>query len=150
MLPIKSDMKIGILPVFIFLTLIFGCSSFNNEKNEAAIRTVMSKQVEAWNAGDIEAFMQGYWNSDSLKFISSRGTTYGWQKTLDNYKRSYPDKESMGTLTFEILEVDVHSESSAFVLGRWHLEREDSIGGYYTLLWKKIDGKWLIVLDHTS
>ncbi len=139
------------IPLFVLLPLIFGnCIANNQSEAEAQIRDVMARQVEAWNNGDIDAFMQGYWNSDSLRFISSRGTTYGWQMTLDSYKRSYPDKATMGILTFEILEIDVLSESSAFVLGRWHLQREAPVGGYYTLLWKKIDGEWLIVLDHTS
>lgn len=143
-------MIIRSLIVLFTAMLSWQCSSKNNEDAEAAIREVMAKQVEDWNKGDIDAFMQAYWNSDSLKFVSGRGTTYGWQKTLENYKRSYPDRASMGKLSFEILEVDVLSKEAALVLGRWHLERENAIGGYYTLLWKKIKGKWLIVVDHTS
>jgi ketosteroid isomerase-like protein len=143
-------MKFKHINIYLIAFLFIGCSTLDKPDSKAAIKEVMAQQVESWNAGDIDAFMQGYWNSDSLRFISSRGTTYGWQKTMDNYKRSYPDKETMGMLTFEIIDIDVLSESSAFVLGRWHLQRENSVGGYYTLLWKKIDGKWLIVLDHTS
>jgi ketosteroid isomerase-like protein len=138
------------LLIYFICFILFTCHAPSEKKEEDQIRAVMYQQELAWNAGDLDAFMLGYWNSDSLKFVSSRGTTYGWQKTLENYKRSYPDKEAMGILTFEILEVDVLSESAAFVLGKWQLQRQDSIGGYYTLLWKKINGKWLIVLDHTS
>jgi len=112
-------LKPDLLIYFIFFTL-FAYNAPSGEKAEDQIREVMHQQELAWNAGDIDAFMQGYWNSDSLRFISSRGTTYGWQKTLENYKRSYPDKETMGILTFEIIDIDVLSQTSAFVLGKWH------------------------------
>ena len=110
----------------------------------------MKKQEQAWNHGDIEGFMKYYWKNDSLKFIGSKGITYGWQKTLDNYRKSYPDKASMGTLTFEINTNEELSKNSVFIVGKWSLAREKSVGGYFTLLWKKIDGNWVIVVDHTS
>ena len=74
-----------------------------NDKDIQAIRAVLSTQQNAWNNGNLEAFMDGYWRSDSLSFIGKRGINYGWQKTLDNYKKSYPDKAAMGTLHFDIL-----------------------------------------------
>lgn len=122
-----------------------------NRAEENAIRQVMHNQQEAWNRADIEAFMEGYWKSDSLKFIGRNGITYGWQTTLDNYKKSYPTPEAMGKLTFSVLTLDILSETSAFMIGRWHLKRtNDEPGGHFTLLWRKINGKWVIIADHTS
>jgi ketosteroid isomerase-like protein len=122
-----------------------------NRAEENAIRQVMHDQQEAWNRADIETFMEGYWKSDSLKFIGRNGITYGWQTTLDNYKKGYPTPEAMGKLTFTILTLDILSETSAFMIGRWHLKRAtDEPGGHFTLLWRKINGKWVIVADHTS
>lgn len=120
-------------------------------QEEAAIRKVMHLQQEAWNRADIESFMQGYWKSDSLKFIGRKGISYGWQTTLDNYKKGYPTPEAMGTLTFTILSLEMLSNTSAYMIGRWHLKRTtDEPGGHFTLLWRKINGKWVIVADHTS
>lgn len=122
-----------------------------NRAEENAIRQVMNTQQEAWNHADIETFMEGYWKSDSLKFIGRNGITYGWQTTLDNYKKSYPTPDAMGKLTFTILSLDILSETSAFMIGRWHLKRAtDEPGGHFTLLWRKINGKWVIIADHTS
>jgi ketosteroid isomerase-like protein len=122
-----------------------------NTKELSAIRKVMQLQQEAWNRADLNAFMDGYWNSDSLKFIGRNGITYGWQTTLDNYKKGYPTTEAMGKLTFTIITLEMTSKTSAFMIGRWHLKRiHDEPGGYFTLLWRKINKKWVIVADHTS
>ncbi len=111
----------------------------------------MAQQELAWNRFDLEGFMDGYWRSDSLRFIGSKGLTYGWQNTLNNYQKSYPGPDAMGTLKFTILSVEVLSKKSAFVIGRWQLTRKQGeLSGHYTLLWKKINGKWLIVADHSS
>ncbi|MCC8410826.1 nuclear transport factor 2 family protein [Mucilaginibacter sp. UR6-1] len=116
-----------------------------------AILKVLDKQREAWNNGDIDTFMQTYWKSDSLTFVGKSGPTYGWQNTLDNYKRGYPDKAAMGFLTFKILKVNLIDKTNAFVLGGWNLKREkDAPGGYFTLWFRKIKGEWLIVCDHSS
>jgi ketosteroid isomerase-like protein len=116
-----------------------------------AIRQIMADQELAWNKGNLEAFMAGYWKSDSLRFIGSKGLTYGWQKTLANYQISYPDPDAMGKLTFTILSVEKLSKRSAFVVGKWYLARKvGDLSGHYTLLWKKLDGKWVIVSDHSS
>jgi ketosteroid isomerase-like protein len=116
-----------------------------------AIQEVMAKQEAAWNRGDLESFMQGYWRSDSLRFIGSRGLTYGWRETLDNYKKGYPTKDAMGTLTFTLISIDMLSRKSAFMIGKWHLSRKSGdLSGHYTLLWKKIKGHWVIVADHSS
>jgi ketosteroid isomerase-like protein len=127
--------------------------SQNNISEKLAISQVIYNQQVAWNNGSIESFMTHYWHSDSLKFIGKKGITYGWQNTLDNYKKSYPDTTAMGQLAFEINSIDVFSKSSAFVIGKWFLKREKSkgdLGGYFSLIFKKIKNKWVIVVDHTS
>lgn len=120
-------------------------------KDQEAILTVFQDQEAAWNEGDVDRFMNGYWNSDSLAFIGGSGITYGWQQTLDNYKRRYPDRQTMGQLTFTLLSLKKLGPKSAHVIGKWHLKREiGDIGGHFTLIWRKIQGEWLIVSDHTS
>lgn len=136
---------------YIWLVL-FALISCNNmkENDEQAIKAVMQMQEEAWNSGNIKQFMQGYWQSDSLMFIGKNGIKYSWQTTLDNYKTSYPDKAAMGKLRFEIIKLEINGES-AYMLGKWNLVREtDNPNGYFTLYWKKIEGKWVISIDHTS
>ena|ERR1043165_2844775 len=134
--------------------LLFICSALDGPAQTSVhgeITNIMTEQQEAWNNGDLEGFMSAYWKSDSLKFIGSKGITYGWQNTLDNYKKSYPDKATMGELKFEILSIEELSPAAAIVVGKWALKRKKGdVGGYYTLLWKKIGGKWVIVSDHTS
>jgi ketosteroid isomerase-like protein len=104
----------------------------------------------AWNNADIKGFMDHYWNSDSLMFIGSKGVTYGWQKTYDNYVKNYPNKEAMGILKFTIIKTEQLSKTSIYIIGKWELEKEKPAGGHFTLLWKKINSKWVIVADHTS
>ncbi|MCB0523331.1 MAG: nuclear transport factor 2 family protein [Lewinellaceae bacterium] len=134
----------------IYFLLLTGLLSAQTA-SETVIREIMATQEAAWNKGDLEAFMEGYWKSDSLKFIGSKGLNYGWQKTLENYKRSYPDPAAMGRLTFSDVTVELISEDAAFVIGKWHLKRKaGDLSGYYTLLWKKIKGEWVIVADHSS
>lgn len=131
------------------LCLAVGVRAQNSD--EVAIRKVLAAQENAWNSADIEVFMEGYWKSDSLMFIGSRGVTYGWQPTLESYKKGYPDAEAMGKLTFTVFSLQVLSKESAYVIGKWHLARaKDEISGHFTLLWKKMAGKWVIVADHSS
>jgi len=121
------------------------------QKDKDAILAIMANQEAAWNTGKLEAFMDGYWQSDSLKFIGKSGLNYGWQSTLDNYKKGYPDKAAMGKLTFTNLHIEKAGNRSAFVIGKWHLDREaGDLEGYYSLLWRKMKGKWVIVADHSS
>jgi ketosteroid isomerase-like protein len=120
-------------------------------QDRQAIIKVLDTQSQAWNRGDINAFMQGYWKSDSLMFVGKGGPTYGWQTTMDHYKKGYPDKATMGKLDFKIVKVNVLDKTNAFVLGGWHLTREKGdVGGYFTLWFRKIKGEWVIVCDHTS
>lgn len=108
-------------------------------------------QKEAWNNGDIEGYMAGYWNSDSLKFIGQSGITYGWKNTLENYRKHYSNRALMGKLEFSIVQIDVFRDNSAFMIGKWKLLREkDTPQGFFTLLWKKINKKWKVVVDHSS
>jgi ketosteroid isomerase-like protein len=133
-----------------FFLSILGLAAFP-QKEVATVKSLMDQQQSAWNRFDIEGFMEHYWKSDSLKFIGSKGLTYGWQKTLDNYKKSYPDKEAMGQLTFDINSAELLGKTSVYVIGKWTLHKKNGeAGGYFTLLWKKINNKWVIVADHTS
>lgn len=126
--------------------------------DETEVKALMAVQEAKWSEGDIRGFMEHYWKSDSLKFIGSKGITYGWQKTLDNYLKGYPNKEAMGVLTFEVLECTQLSPTAIYVIGKWNLKKDTSAssvtgkpsGGHFTLLWKKINGNWVIVADHTS
>jgi len=139
-----------ILSVFI-IVMLFCFSASAQSKDEQAIRTLIEEQRLAWNTGDKEKFMQTYWQSDSLMFIGKSGVTYGWQKTLDNYKKGYPDTEAMGKLDFDLLEVKRLSVMYFFVVGKWHLTRSiGNVGGHFTLLFKRIKNKWVIVADHSS
>ncbi len=114
------------------------------------IKELMKKQELAWNAGDLEGFMLPYFNSDSLIFVGSSGITYGWKNTLERYKKSYPDKASMGELSFTFIKTEQHSADCIYVLGKWSLKREKSASGHFTLIWKKINGLWKITSDHSS
>jgi ketosteroid isomerase-like protein len=139
-------------PVVIAALLILMASAVSAQESKAqlAIRKVMDDQAAAWNRGDIEGFMQGYWKSEKLTFVSSR-VTRGWQQTLDNYKRSYDTREKMGTLTFSDLEITVLSKDAAVVLGSWSLKRaNDAPGGKFTLIFRKFKEGWRVIHDHTS
>jgi len=133
------------------IILISLTSAFAQNKDEQAIRSLIEEQRLAWNTGDKEKFMQTYWQSDSLMFIGKSGITYGWQRTLDNYKKGYPDTATMGKLDFNLLEVKRLSEMYFFVVGKWHLTRSvGDVGGHFTLLFRKVKNKWVIVADHSS
>ncbi|MEQ8910053.1 MAG: nuclear transport factor 2 family protein [Vicingaceae bacterium] len=111
----------------------------------------MKFQEENWNRGDIAAYMEGYWKSDSLLFVGSKGPTYGWMQTFKNYLKAYPNQEAMGKLRFNLVKVDLLSDKNAFVVGRWQLDRKaDTLKGYFSLLWQKINGEWKIIVDHSS
>jgi len=137
--------------VAVFLFCIFSPSVYSQDPDIDEILEVLSRQQECWTSGDIDCFMVGYWQSDELKFVGASGITYGYQNTLDRYKKSYPTKEDMGELTFEVKELDQISKDCYSMVGKFHLKR--TIGdaeGHFTLLWRKIDGNWVIVMDHTS
>jgi len=114
------------------------------------IVAVLHAQAADWNAGDVEAFMRGYWRSPELCFVSSSGVTRGWRATLDRYRRRYPTRDAMGELTFSDLDVRIVARHAALVVGRWRLRREQPVGGWFTLIVRRDGGRWVIVHDHTS
>ena len=135
------------------LFLLFTVISCNSEKGDdkILIKKVLNEQAAAWNTGDIEGYMAGYLQSDSLRFASGGNVSYGWQTTLDRYQKGYPDKATMGKLIFSNIDIELISPGTALVFGKWELEREnDHPWGLFTLIFKKTDEGWRIVHDHTS
>lgn len=140
-------MKRFLFVAFAFFTIEVAAQS----NDETAVRKILNDQSAAWNCGDIEGFMKGYWENDSLMFIGKSGITYGWSKTLNNYKRNYPDTASMGKLTFTIISAKNLSPEYFHVIGKWHLQRSiGNLEGHFTLLFRKINGLWVIIADHSS
>lgn len=137
--------------LFLFLFILtFSVSVNAQSKDEKMIRDAMTEQTNAWNAGDLERYMQTYWHSDSLMFIG-RTINFGWDATLKSYKKGYPDTAAMGKLDFELIAVKRLSVLYYNVVGKWHLKRTaGDLSGAFTLLFKKIAGRWVIVQDHSS
>ena len=142
--------RIYLLSLILFFPLIMN-AQLTKSLDEEQIKLAMNIQEQNWNMGNIPGFMSSYWKSDSLLFIGSKGPTYGWSKTLANYLKAYPNSQAMGKLSFKNFKIEILDKKNAYVAGEWILEREnDQLGGYYTLLWKKLDGIWKIVADHSS
>lgn len=121
------------------------------EEDKAEIHSVLLEQNNSWNKGDLVGYMNGYWKSDSLRFIGKNGILFGWDNIFQNYKKSYPGKAQMGRLIFEVISLEKLNEKSAFMIGKWDLEREiGNLSGYFTLIWEKINGSWVITTDHSS
>ena len=134
------------LCLVLFINSCDSSSQLNQDKE--AITAILNSQAEAWSNNDIELFMEGYWRSDSLKFYGANGLTFGWQSTLENYKKRYPTKDDMGKLTFVIDDISNIENMSYSVMGQFHLER--SIGnakGVFMIIFKKINGEWKIIAD---
>jgi ketosteroid isomerase-like protein len=140
--------------LFIFLLSLNGYSqekASNYETSKKEITTMMLQQANDWSNGDIEAFMEGYIKSDSLKFVGSNGLTYGWKNTLENYKKGYPTKEHTGTLTFNLLEFDQLADDVFLVIGEYHLKRTvGDANGMFSIILKRINNEWKIIADHSS
>ena len=141
--------------LYIFFFISINPVVFSQQKLETkdslAIIDILNKQEKDWNRGDIDEFMKGYLKSDKLIFSGSSGPIYGWKATLDRYKKTYSDKEKMGKLKFEILNVIALSPKVIQLQGKFNLTR--SIGdafGYFTLNWIKVKNQWYIISDHTS
>ncbi|MBK8443378.1 MAG: nuclear transport factor 2 family protein [Sphingobacteriales bacterium] len=117
-----------------------------------SITNILQAQQAAWNRADVRGFMEGYHQSDSLRFMGKSGITYGWQATLDRYLKNYPDAATMGQLQFTMLSLEALTPEMALMTGKWELFRteKENIEGYFSLIWKKIQGKWRIVFDHSS
>ena len=137
--------------VLVLCCLLISLVSFSQNQDEKAIRNILQQQIAQWNQGDIEHFMKGYWENDSLVFIGKKGPVYGYNKTLSNYKKGYPNKDYMGTLSFDILSVNPLGTDYYFVIGKFHLHRKvGEAEGHFTLLFRKINGEWKIIADHSS
>jgi uncharacterized protein (TIGR02246 family) len=123
----------------------------DRQADRAAIRAVLTAQQEAWNRGDVDAFLTGYWHSPDLTFSGSNGISRGWDAVLARYKKNYPDRSAMGTLDFSNLEFRFLGPDAGLVLGHWHLKREkDELGGVFSLVWQRFPEGWRIIHDHTS
>ena len=151
----KIQVMKKLLPI-LFVLLVNGLAAQSKPArpaggDEAAILSLLDKQNAAWNRGDLEEFMRGYWESDSLMFVGKSGVTYGWTNTLNNYKKGYPDTAAMGKLTFTNIKVKRLSKKYYFIVGKWYLKRSiGDVSGHYNLLMEKINGRWVIVADHSS
>lgn len=142
----------------IILSVLFAAACSNSGKtvsieDKEDITAILDRSSEAWNKMDFEGYMESYWKSDSLKFISAtRGIGYGWQKTLDGYKDAYPNKDYTGELVFKLDSFEyLGSEDYMLVIGSYHLTRKvGNAMGYFTLIWEKIDGRWVTTTDYTN
>ncbi|KAF0141406.1 MAG: hypothetical protein FD122_1654 [Stygiobacter sp.] len=136
--------------IFICLAAFTFAQNVKNADHEAILKVLEDQRI-AWNSGNLEGYMQGYWKSDSLRFVGKNGVRYGWNETLNSYRKGYPSKTEMGNLTFNLISLEFLSQTSAFMIGKWSLERaENSVSGHFLLIWKKIEGNWLITADHSS
>lgn len=137
--------------ILFLLFVLLTQNAFTQTKDAQAILQLLSKQETAWNEGNINQFMDGYWENDSLVFVGKNGLTYGYNNTLSNYKKNYPDKTYMGQLKFTILSMQPLGKQFYSIIGKWELFRTvGNLSGHYTLLLKKINGQWKIVSDHSS
>jgi ketosteroid isomerase-like protein len=138
--------KIGTLLAILIVQI-----SFAQNSDVTTIQSILDNQTKAWNNGDLDAFMVGYLNSDSLVFIGKSGPTYGYKNTLANYKKGYPDKSHMGNLHFDIVSIKPLNEDHYFVIGKWHLTRTvGNLNGIFTLVLRKTKEGWKIISDHSS
>jgi hypothetical protein len=137
--------------IFAFLLPLIFAYTMNQNAETIAIKSILHKQQIAWNSGDIDAFMQGYWNSEDLEFSSENGITKGWNNTLNRYKNAYPTSEKMGKLYFTLSNVNFTNDSIATLNGKWELSRKnDNPKGSFKLTFKKFDNNWLIIKDSTT
>lgn len=141
---------------FLCIILLVSCSSAPDRSelvydHKMEILEIMEVQEQAWNKADIEGFMQAYEQSDSLLFIGSSGPSYGYDKVLSNYKKAYPGKEGMGQLKFKVLHLDLIDTTHAHMVGEWRLKFDtNQASGYFSLLWRNLEGEWKIIRDHSS
>ena len=146
---------VGLLAVMvIFLTSCFTQRAMAPQKLYSFndVQSVLDEQITQWNLGSVDGFMKGYWNSDSMLFITAKGPRYGFQAVSDSYKKNYPSKEAMGNLRFEVIKMQWIDETAGIsqVLGKWHVgENSKPQSGYFSLIFKFIDNKPRIVIDHT-
>ncbi len=137
----------------VFLTIAVFCSfsGFTQHTDEKAILKIMHDQEKYWNLGDLDNFVTGYWQNDSVMFIGSKGVIYGYNNTLNRYKKSYPNKEQMGMLKFTVIHLKPLSPGYYYMVGKFHLTRAvGDLSGHFTLLFQNINGEWKIIADHSS
>ncbi len=135
----------------LFILLMLSLFAQAQTKDTDKILTILAAQEKAWNEGNIEQFMHGYWENDSLVFVGKSGLTYGYKNTLANYKKGYPDKTYMGQLKFTILSMQPLGKEYYRIIGKWELKRTvGNLNGHYTLLLQQINGEWKIISDHSS
>ena len=140
-----------ILVLLCTFSLLYACSSTTEEQDKKAILKVLNTQQEAWSKHDLVGFMQGYWKSDSLKFYGSNGITYGWDKTLENYKRGYPTPDHSGILKFKVNDISRIEKESYYIMGEYHLTRKvGNANGIFMIIFRKINSEWKIVADTSS
>ncbi|TAJ10467.1 nuclear transport factor 2 family protein [Marinilabiliaceae bacterium JC017] len=156
------------LLLFVVLAIAWGCCPKTNEQKDCeasghstsvinpvstsdlnTIKQLMGASKDCWNKGDFEGYMDVYWRSDSLKFMGLNSITYGWNSTLAMYKRAYPNETARGRLTYTFDHFEQLATDCLLVVGKFHLQRQENLEGYFSLIWKKIDGEWKIILDHT-
>ncbi len=136
--------------VLLFAFAVFySCETPTSEtQDKKEILSILKSQEKAWSKHDLEGFMQGYWKSDSLKFYGSSGLTYGWDKTLANYKKGYPTPDHSGTLKFKINDITQIEKDSYYVMGEYHLTRKvGNANGVFMIIFKKFKDKWKIIAD---
>jgi hypothetical protein len=135
-------------------TVVFGGFSPQADDwqgDRTAILGVLTSQQEAWNRGDVDTFLQGYWRSPELTFSGSSGIARGWDAVLARYKEHYPNREAMGKLEFFALEFRALGSGAALVLGHWHLTRQKGdVGGVFSLVLERFPEGRRIIHDHTS
>jgi len=120
-------------------------------EDRAKITAVLTAQQAAWNRGDVDSFLVGYWESPELTFSGSTGVARGFEGVRTRYQKNYPDKAAMGELAFSDLEFHFLGPDAALVLGKWHLKRErGDVGGVFSLVWQRLPQGWKIIHDHTS
>jgi ketosteroid isomerase-like protein len=137
--------------ILVSTLLIFSITAFAQKEDEQNIKSILTQQTIDWNKGNVDAFMLGYWNNDSVVFMGKNGPVYGYQNTLKNYKKSYPNAAAMGKLSFDIITVKKLSVNYYFVIGKYFLTRTiGNANGVFTLLFKKINREWKIIADHSS
>lgn len=121
------------------------------EAIRADVRAVLDAQEQAWNAGDVQGFLEGYWRSDALRFVSGATLSEGYDATLERYRDRYPDRAAMGRLSFNVVDIEPLGQSAALVFGEWRLERRnDAPYGLFTLVFRRVGGDWVIIHDHTG
>jgi ketosteroid isomerase-like protein len=133
-----------------FLLLLCSSFCFAQSKDEQAIRSIIKGQEDAWNAGNMDAYLQYYWKDDSfLRITNKRGLKWGWQAAADDYKKLYPDAAAMGKTTLDIISMKRLSSTYYFVVEKSSLVRgNESFSGYSSLLFKKIKRHWYPIVDH--